>query len=277
MSDYLTNLIARSRGELQAIRPRLPSLYEPCRPGTAFNLVRTGANEFEQGVSGTGLKPVSSMFNRERTELSAAESSEENREAFQASSPPAGSLLPRRGAWRTWNVSTPDRADGSSKNKWNSLEPSSTAPIVAQPSSDGTLEPDARANRFTESRVPAETPDGGLRRNQNFTTARRSESSFDRPLHLDLGNLESATPNRAAAVQFQPAAGALRSARSEGAWSQHRAQRSTPHESPINITIGRVEVRAIMPAPSARRAVPAKPRATLSLDDYLKRRDRGRR
>lgn len=277
MSDFFSNLIARSRGELPAIRPRLPSLYEPCRRGTTVNLVRNGAIEFEQGASRAGLKPVASGFHRERTELSAAESSEENRDAFQASSPLAGPLLPRRGAWRAWNASTPDRADASSGNKWNSLEPSPTAPIVAQPGSDGPFEPEARANWMTETRVPAEPPDGRLRRNQNLTTARRSEPSFDPPSHLDSANLKSATSNRAMTIRSQPVAGALRSARSEIDWSQHRAQRSTPHESPINITIGRVEVRAIMPATPARRAVPAMSRTTLSLDDYLKQRDKGRR
>lgn len=277
MSDFLSNLIARSRGELVAIRPRQFSLYEPYRRGTSFNLVRNGANEFEEGASRAGLMPVSSGLHRERPEHSAAESSEENRDSFQASSPLAGSLLPRRGAWRVWNASTPDRADASSRNKWNSLEPSPTAPIVAQPSSDGPFEPEARANWMTETRVPAELSDGRHRRNQNLNTARRSEPSFDPPSHLDSANLKSATSIRAMTVRSQPVAGALRSARSEVDWSQNRAQRSTPHESPINITIGRVEVRAIMPAPSARRAVPAKSRATLSLDDYLKQRDRGRR
>lgn len=276
MSDFLSNLIARSRGELPAIRPRLPSLYEPCRRGTSFNLVRNGANEFEQGASGVGLMPAPSGLHRKRPGLSAAESPEENRDVLQAP-PLPGSLLPRLGAWRISNASAPDRADASSKNKWNSPEPSSTAPIVAQTSSDGIFEPEARENWSTETRVPAETPDRGLHRNQNLATARGSESSFDPPSHLEPGNLKPATPILAATAQPQPAAGGLRSARSEVDWSQHRAQRSTPHESPINITIGRVEVRAIMPAPPARRAVPAKPRATLSLDDYLKQRNRGRR
>lgn len=272
MSDFLSNLIARSRGELPAIRPRLPSLYEPYRRGTSFNPVGSGANEFEEGASGAGLPPVSSGVHRERPEASAAESAEEN--PFQAARP-AGSLLPRRGAWRTLSATGPDRADASSKDKWNSLEP--TPPIAARASSDGTFGPGAHTDWFAVSRVPAEIPDGRHQRGQNLTTTIRSESFSDPPSRLGLGNLKSSSPIRAATAQFQPTAGGFRSARSETDWSQRRAQRSMPRESPINITIGRVEVRAIMPAPPASRTVPVKPRATLSLDDYLKRRDRGRR
>jgi hypothetical protein len=46
---------------------------------------------------------------------------------------------------------------------------------------------------------------------------------------------------------------------------------------PIRVTIGRVDVRAVVPAPQARRAaVPATP-PPVSLDEYLRRRDRGDR
>jgi hypothetical protein len=43
----------------------------------------------------------------------------------------------------------------------------------------------------------------------------------------------------------------------------------------IRVSIGRVEVRAVLPEPRERRTPAARPRPTVSLDDYLKR-DRGR-
>lgn len=277
MSDFLSNLIARSRGEFAAVRPRLPSLYESYRHGATLNPLGNGGNEFKESASGALLGPVSSGMRRERSELSATESSEENRDVFQASLPLAGSLLPSRAAWRASRASVPDRADTSPKNKWDSLEPPSTPPIAARASSDGTIGAEARGDWFTESHMPAETPNGRLRRNQNLIIAKRSDSSLDPALHLDSGSPKAGTPIRAITVRPQPIAGALRTARGEAAWSQDRGHRSTPRESPINITIGRVEVRAIMPTPSARRAAPAKSRTTLSLDEYLKRRERGRR
>ncbi len=46
----------------------------------------------------------------------------------------------------------------------------------------------------------------------------------------------------------------------------------------IRVTIGRIEVQAVMPAKeSAARTPPARPRALLSLDDYLKQRNGGQR
>jgi len=46
-------------------------------------------------------------------------------------------------------------------------------------------------------------------------------------------------------------------------------------ELAVHITIGRVEVRAVFPEPSVRPAPPPKNRPSLSLDDYLKKRNRG--
>lgn len=48
-------------------------------------------------------------------------------------------------------------------------------------------------------------------------------------------------------------------------------------EPAIQVTIGRVEVRAVFPEPAARRIPPARPRPTVSLDDYLKRGSGGKR
>jgi hypothetical protein len=46
-------------------------------------------------------------------------------------------------------------------------------------------------------------------------------------------------------------------------------------EPAVRVSIGRVEVRAVFPAPPVRRVQPARPKPGLSLDDYLKRPKRG--
>jgi len=46
---------------------------------------------------------------------------------------------------------------------------------------------------------------------------------------------------------------------------------------PIRISIGRVDVRAIMPAGPAKAAVSARPKPALSLESYLKQREEGKR
>lgn len=48
-------------------------------------------------------------------------------------------------------------------------------------------------------------------------------------------------------------------------------------EPAIRVTIGRVDVRAVFPAPTPRRTQPVRSKASLSLDEYLKRRGREQR
>jgi hypothetical protein len=52
---------------------------------------------------------------------------------------------------------------------------------------------------------------------------------------------------------------------------------ATPPPLPIRISIGRVDVRAIMPAGPAKAAVPTRSKPALSLESYLKQREEGKR
>jgi hypothetical protein len=65
--------------------------------------------------------------------------------------------------------------------------------------------------------------------------------------------------------------------RSEAAKIPATAPDAKQADPAIQVTIGRVEVRAIFPEAPARRAQTARPRPTVSLDDYLKRSNRGQR
>jgi hypothetical protein len=48
-----------------------------------------------------------------------------------------------------------------------------------------------------------------------------------------------------------------------------------PAEPVVQVTIGRIEVRAVQPSPPSRLRAP-RPRPKLSLSDYLRERDGGR-
>jgi len=52
---------------------------------------------------------------------------------------------------------------------------------------------------------------------------------------------------------------------------------ATPQSMPIRISIGRVDVRAIMPAGPAKAAVATRAKPALSLENYLKQREEGKR
>lgn len=61
------------------------------------------------------------------------------------------------------------------------------------------------------------------------------------------------------------------------AMPEHRPPRGTEEPSVVHVSIGRIEVRAVMEPPSVLQR-PAPPKAkTMSLDEYLKKRQRGRR
>jgi hypothetical protein len=53
--------------------------------------------------------------------------------------------------------------------------------------------------------------------------------------------------------------------------------RAEPQPLPIRISIGRVDVRAIMPAGTAKAATSVRAKPALSLDNYLKQREEGKR
>jgi len=77
-----------------------------------------------------------------------------------------------------------------------------------------------------------------------------------------------------------PVTGAVRPplAPRSGDANRHEARPSSGPTNPeIQVSIGKVEVRAVFPAPPAPRAQPTRRRPTVSLDDYLNRRHRGRR
>jgi hypothetical protein len=65
--------------------------------------------------------------------------------------------------------------------------------------------------------------------------------------------------------------------RSGGARNPEALPPSSSPKPNIQVSIGRVEVRAVFPEPAVRRAQPRSSRPTVSLDDYLNRRPRGRR
>lgn len=65
--------------------------------------------------------------------------------------------------------------------------------------------------------------------------------------------------------------------RSEAANQRGALPASSAPGPAVEVSIGRVEVRAVFPEPATRRAAPPRSRPTVSLDDYLSQRHRGKR
>jgi hypothetical protein len=90
--------------------------------------------------------------------------------------------------------------------------------------------------------------------------------------HLDLAGQAAAAP-----AEIQPLA--LQTSRIEAASSVQKLRSTGSNPSPvIRVTIGHIDVKAVMPSPPSRaHEKPAIPRPRLSLDDYLKTRNGGNR
>jgi len=91
--------------------------------------------------------------------------------------------------------------------------------------------------------------------------------------------IPSEFPSIAKAVSSKPIVSATASARGIAPLSDRIAVAGEPQSSPtINVTIGRIEVRAMMPATQPmQRAQPMRAYEPLSLSEYLKQRGEGRR
>jgi hypothetical protein len=101
-------------------------------------------------------------------------------------------------------------------------------------------------------------------------------------LTADFESIESSAKEnaQAAAIQIRPSITPLSVSGQTGeAMNVEPATNETAKESApvVRISIGRVEVRAVLPTAPAPRPAPARPRPGLSLDDYLKEREGGKR
>ena len=102
------------------------------------------------------------------------------------------------------------------------------------------------------------------------TRARRDEAAADELAATARAAVDSAI----ARAGLAPRGRRERDAQLAAARQRHAGAGAEPA---IHVTIGRVDVRAVLPGAAPRPAAPQPPRATLSLDEYLRQRNRGER
>jgi hypothetical protein len=308
MSDYLNNLAARSTGRGEQFRPRLPSLFEPAAERTTssnsrYVLEDAGIHQIEDveesdnqgeqrdtpvedamvGRQGPQLEdePDAVQPSRMRTPahqaLESAEPGDDARlpnrqqppgEQIKARAPGAsdssGSSLERREE-RRYSTSNAGAETATTKHGRSAL--ARPAPTL------GLSRDDLRAvNQGAQAKTPtgiAETSldpplDQGLNRDHSPFSRGYSSTEFE---SADNGRIESGP----AATTYGEAAG-----QGERRGVTPASLRAQP-ASTIKVTIGRVEVRAVVNESQPRRpeSVKAKPRMTL--DEYLKQRNGGQR
>jgi hypothetical protein len=289
MSDFLTNLAARALNRAEAARPRLASRFEPPLLAGAFSSAfahdaeMTATDAFieapssqttEARPSNFAQPPIDSLTNQKPAALT------EFREASDAKS-----------ARRQPNESTPqlDRPPlddklrlipTASSSETTEHEPRQLKADVA-PSRESRVEQGEERARMSEqttaegSRVsPSERffDDAGLRRLEE--RVRRQEAlQRERQQQAEAASIVPAAPQKfvdprasvgpplAQPPPALPAPGEI----------------AEPNAPSINVTIGRIDVRAVMPQTPAPVRAAARPRPALSLEDYLKQREGGPR
>jgi hypothetical protein len=295
MSDYLNNLLARTRNLAPVVQPRPASLFEPA--AIAASGTPRPALETEAAHESPHAPAPSS---HEIAQPPAPQANQSTSRHAQATVMMPTPLLARN---RSDDGKPPDgRADsagGSLKPPAASLPASSTMRLP-QPSRSSETEPGplTKLRALSDSpRSPAPTPAATGREASVRVTASSDEENWSRlepKVRQLLGEqLSGLRPSRAyersSEVNSQPTA-TRRAVASHLTAEAQDARPVKPSQTfdgqpeaagslpSINVTIGRVEVRAIIsappPAPAPR---PAQRNAALSLDDYLKQRSGGRR
>ena len=250
-TDYFSRIVAKARGAESPIAPRLPSLFEPL-PGAAL----ASMTEIEEQAT-----PLATH------EVAAAQS---------ASVTPRSLGMHEMRPLAHEHVETPEPGDERvPRESDRELRATEAAPVaILQPVTGASrivASPGARAN---EQRSDGK-PEPDVRRADQIRSRRTQESVRDvsGPWPLD--------PHQESGLLIpQPAAVPVpyptqRAAPATGSATAREANLNPPMEEPpapvINVTIGRVEVRAVSASAGKPRIEPARPKP-LSLDAYLKQR-----
>ena len=235
MSDYLSNLVAKSRNVANVVQPRPVSPFEPSSPAGIPGADRSGP-EVEIALDARFSRET--PFDDPRPMSTPVLNSPDTR-------------LPRLGAVQSAEVLPPMPRD-----------------IVNH---------DTREYPVIAAGSPAPVPGRGAAGTASVVSPLGNGGALVLPRHAEPSESvftpRAEHPRPGSVVAHAPAASMA------GAAPQARST-STPSEDSaptIKISIGRVDVRAIMPPSPAPRPASARRAPSLSLPDYLKRQDERKR
>lgn len=258
MSDYLNNLAAKSLNHTEVIQPRLASLFEP--PSVAGGLVSGYSSSNVETAQGEQLFGETLL----ETPLTA-------QAPFRNMLPP---IVPQPGETRPEPFPTqhePNPAQMILTQTPASSPHRNTPGLVPRAAGYENADAPSRNTGEQESQSALVQNIKRIMDEQSALLAVPRSQNIRHPESDPIQARQSLTP---AAVVAQ-GRGARRT---ESAAPASPESTATQGQTPtIRITIGRVDVRAIMPASPAPRPTLARPGPALSLEDYLKQRERGRR
>jgi hypothetical protein len=261
MSGFLSNLLARSRGTAEVVRPRLSSLFEPADSNWSGTALEDMSEAFDEAPTPVGApapgEPLGApepgkVVHRKTLELETPLQVETSSrvEPIKAEAPGPGWLQPlqlKGMAPTQLSPATPNAPMAERRARVPELrEPSRTTPVPAPPVA---LARKRESVPPTQPWLEAQPPRDSTRlREGTLTPAQKVSGVRDQP---------PLTPP-AQRPRFQPLPSQLRPAVSEPA---------------VQVTIGRIEVRAVTEAGPRKQERAASP--VMSLNDYLKTRAGG--
>ena len=273
MSDFLNNLVARTLNLAPVVQPRLTSLFEPVGPVAA-----TAPSEESVEVEGTSetvarvdqrvpleaqLMPHRDHSREDVRHVTVEHERVQSREVLQPRIEQFQNTLlvppPQNFTHEIEHLPTSEplsrptpRLNTEQVSQRSELDKTTQVPIAAESESWRQLQP--RVRSLIESRLSAVQPAPVNDRVLSPTPATTPQPNVSRSIVRNEVAPVASTSRAEPSFGFQP----------------------EPTET-INVTIGRVDVRAVF-SPQAT-APPARPRTSNvnSLDDYLKQRSEGRR
>lgn len=276
MSNFLNKLIGHSLGPSEAIQPRVPSIYEPGRRGSAPQWADFASRERREGA-GDEIDAEANLATEPRSQEVSTEKLPE---------PPPRSHHPET-ARRTPVVEEAGRPVRTLRATPESHARAAVRGILgsklgAKPGAFLRREPNAiispSALPANTNAVSAETAAGEIRAGELPTYSAQAQTRAAKSVNADAGILsDSSLRESLVSSQIQPVTIPVRAAATPAsrqidlASAKGPTQRAFDSEPAIRVTIGRVEVRAQFPAPAPRRAQSPRPKPTLTLDNYLKR------
>jgi hypothetical protein len=281
MSDYLGNLVTRTISQATVVRPQLPSIFEPSiASGQVRSELELAQEAFSEPTPIThrtetaALNPRSVLTPRQSV-LGEPEPTPITSTEKTAMPTPPSILMPSQSVVRelepiTLQASRPKKVRHATEEP----EPSSENAVRGPPSKRRKPKSVPVQVEANVAPVAPELRKNDSRAGQRQSSSRRARASEAPTSVSQLSTSDSSqkSPNLvrpAATAQKARVVGAVIPAiRSLPQFPRTPAPASAPT---INVTIGRVEIRATSPVPPPQRARP-KSANVLSLEDYLRQR-----
>lgn len=268
MSDFLSNLASRSLNIVPVVQPRLASRFEPLpftgrlSSAASFEMQAAETYETERSVKDHGPTAQTPVRAPDKRVI-------ESRRTTSSVSPQPPDMLGERR----------DGATGQAAHLMPSQnvpprQPSAHAPVLPVKTVAQRVHPQPTVTASGMGQDQPPVPLTGRLPTGDVTTSSAFEneagSALENRIRRVVGGQFSAVEGRDA-TRVSPLSESLPP-------SQPESPEMAEQTPTIRVTIGRIEVRAIIePSSPASRRAPARPAPQLSLADYLKQRGGGRR